>query len=56
MREKHFALAQKISRLSSHHSHKLGAVIAKRNKVVSVGYNQIKTHPVSTHPYQQLHA
>lgn len=34
----------------------LGACIAKSNKIVSVGWNRMKTHTRSRHKYKWLHA
>lgn len=56
MKLKYFDLAKKISKLSTHPQFKIGCVIVKGNKVISVAFNEIKTHPKSTHPYGQLHA
>lgn len=56
MKKKFFDLAKKLAIKSSHHAHKLGCVIVRNNKVVSVGWNQLKTHPKSTHPFKTLHA
>jgi dCMP deaminase len=50
-----FDLAKKVSKLSNHTRHQLGAVIVRGSKVVSVGINNIKTHPKSPHPYKSLH-
>lgn len=42
-----FRLAKKVSSLSDHPQHKLGAVILINRKPVSVGYNKLyKTHPI----------
>lgn len=51
-----FDLAKKISKLSNHEHFKLGSVIVRGSKIVSVGTNNIKTHPKSTHPFYSLHA
>lgn len=48
-------LANKLAH-KSQHKHKLGAVLFKNNKILSVGFNQLKTHPKSTHPYKTIHA
>jgi deoxycytidylate deaminase len=40
--------AQRVSLLSDHPQHKLGAVIVQKNKVIAVGRNYIhKTHPIT---------
>ena len=51
-----FDLARKISKLSNHHHHKIGSVIVRGSKIVSVGTNNLKTHPRSTHPHFSLHS
>lgn len=56
MKQRFFDLARKLSDHSDHPQHKLGAVIVKRNRVVSVGFNKNKTHPKSTAHYSRLHA
>jgi deoxycytidylate deaminase len=56
MKVKYFKLAKKLSYYSTHHKFKLGCVITKKNQVVGVGFNELKTHPFSKHPYNQLHA
>jgi len=56
MNTRFFDLARKISKLSNHERHKLGAVIIRGSKIVSIGVNNLKTHPRSTHPYSSLHA
>ena len=56
MNIKFFDLAKKVSKLSNHGHHKLGSVIVRGSKIISVGTNNIKTHPRSPHPYFSLHA
>lgn len=56
MKIKFFDLAQKVSKKSTHRQFHLGSVIVKKNKVISIGFNQAKTHPKSTHRYNQIHA
>lgn len=54
--ERMFHLARKMAKKSKS-SHKLGCVIANRNKVISVGHNDMsKTHPKSNSPFRTLHA
>lgn len=55
MNIKFFDLAKKISKLSDHRNHKLGSVIVRGSKIISVATNKVKTHPKSTHPYFSLH-
>lgn len=49
-------LATKLSKKSDHHTHKFGAVIAYKNDIISHGWNKLKTHPKSTHPWKHIHA
>lgn len=57
MRQNHFlSLAKKASKRSDHHSHKLGCVIVKRNRVLGIGHNMMKTHPKSPHRFKSIHA
>lgn len=49
-----FRLARNISKLSSHHKVRMGAVIVKNGKPISVGCNQKKSHPSA--PVCGLHA
>lgn len=57
MKPNHFLeLARQASEKSDHHSHKLGCVIAKGSKVLGVGFNVLKTHPKSPHPFKSIHA
>jgi len=41
---------------TSLHKQRVGAVIAKGSRVISVGSNSYKTHPRSTSPYKTIHA
>jgi deoxycytidylate deaminase len=51
-----FELAKRLSYKSNSY-HKLGCVIANRNRVVSVGFNNMnKTHPKANTPWKTLHA
>lgn len=56
MNLKFFDLAKKVSKLSNHSHHRLGSVIVRGSKIVSVGTNKVKTHPRSTHPFHSLHS
>jgi deoxycytidylate deaminase len=53
---RHFEAARRASFRSDHPLHKLGAVIAKGNRVISVGWNKYRTHPKAPHPFKHLHA
>lgn len=41
-----FQIARVISRMSTHHRFKVGALIVHKNKLVSAGTNSNKSHPV----------
>lgn len=56
MKQKFFELAKAVSKRSDHHSHQMGCVIVQKNRVVSVGFNQMKTSPRVNHPFKHLHA
>ncbi len=54
--DKFFKVCKKVAIYSDHHQHKIGAVIVKRNKILSTGFNKLKTHPLSPHPFRSCHA
>lgn len=54
--EEFLNLAKKASKRSDHRSHKIGCVIAKRNRIVGIGFNRMKTHPKSPHSHKNIHA
>lgn len=56
MNLKFFDLAKKVSKLSTHRNFKIGSVLVRGSKIISVGTNRYKTHPRSTHPYSSLHS
>lgn len=56
MKQRFFELCRKLSYSSNHWQHKIGAVVVRKNRVISTGFNQVKTHPKSPHPYFMLHA
>ncbi len=49
---KFFKLAEQVSKNSDHHQYMIGAVISKKNRVISNGCNTLK----KTHPLQALYA
>lgn len=55
MNKRHFELAKKLSHKSTY-KYKLGAVLTKKNKVIGLGFNSIKTHTKSNHPFKMIHA
>ena len=56
MKQKFFDLARKISSKSDHHRYKIGCVIVRKNNIVGIGFNQLKTHPKSPHKFSTIHA
>ena len=56
MKIKHFLLARKLSKKSTHSQHKLGCCLVKGNRIIGLGFNQDKTSPKSTNPFNTLHA
>lgn len=56
MRLSYFKICERISRNSDHHQHKIGAVVVNNGKVLSQGFNKMKTDPNSPHPYKSCHA
>lgn len=50
------ALARRLSLKSTYEKYKIGAVIARKGRVVGVGFNRHKTHTLSPHAYKYLHA
>jgi deoxycytidylate deaminase len=56
MKIRYFDLAKKLTAKSTHHSHAIGCVIVQKNRVVSVGWNEMKTHSKSLHAYKSRHA
>lgn len=54
--KRYFDAAQKASKNAKYH-HRLGAVIVKKNRVISIGYNKPhKTHPKSNTKFKTIHA
>lgn len=54
--DRFLSIAKKVSKKSDHHSHKLGCIIVKGNKILGTGFNVLKTHPHSPHSYKSIHA
>lgn len=51
-----FRRAVRAARASLHYRYHVGAVVAKGNRIVSVGINQQKTHTKSPSRYKTIHA
>lgn len=56
MKPRFFAIAKAMSIHSDHHTHKIGTAIIKKNRVISTGYNKLKTHPSAKNPFSMTHA
>lgn len=56
MKMRPFSLAKKLSEKSTHHKYKHGAVLMRKNRVLSIGFNQNKTHSRSLHAFKHIHA
>ena len=56
MKLRYFELAKRLTSLSDHHQHSIGSVVVKKNKVISVGYNSLKTHTQSPHAFKSTHS
>lgn len=56
MKLKFFELAKRLSKYSDHTQHRHGCIIVHKNRVVSTGYNEKKTHTQSLHKFNYLHA
>ena len=55
MKPRNFELAKELSKHSTY-KYQLGAVVVKGNRILSTGFNTMRTSPRSTHPYSTLHA
>lgn len=55
MNVRYFNIARSIS-FKSKYKHRMGSVIVYKNKIISKGYNSIKTNPRANNPWNMLHA
>lgn len=55
MKMNFFKLAKKMSYKSTHNKHKIGGVLVKKSKIISLGFNKSKTHTKSTHLFKHIH-
>lgn len=55
MKARFFDLAKKMSYKSTHPEHRIGGVIVKKSRVISLGFNKPKTHTKSNHLYKNIH-
>ena len=56
MKNKFIKLCQKVASYSDHHQHKMAAVVIRKNKLISFGFNSLKTHTKSPHLWKSTHA
>lgn len=56
MKTKFFNIAKKLCKHSNHPVFKMGACVVKKNKVLGLGFNQMKTHPQSKSWGAYIHA
>lgn len=56
MKMKFFDLCKELKKHSNHKQHKMSSVIVRKNRVIGTGFNQLKTHSLSKHPFKSLHA
>lgn len=56
MKMRFFKLAEKLAQKSDHPDHKHGAVLVRKNNVLGLGFNQVKTHTKSTNEFRMIHA
>lgn len=55
MKRKFFEIARKAAYNSDYDQHKMGAVIARGNKLISIGFNKKRTHPLSRGRFNNIH-
>jgi len=55
VKAKFFNLAKKLAESSDYEQHPMGAVIARGNKLISVGFNRKRTHPMSKTRFKNMH-
>ncbi len=53
---KFLPLLEKLAARSGHSQHQMSCVIVQKNRVVSFGWNSVKTHTRSTARYNMLHS
>lgn len=55
-KSKFITICRVLANKSNHPHHQLGCVIVKKNRVLGVGYNKLKTHTKSNHIFKAHHA
>lgn len=57
MKPRFVELAKRAARNSTHHNFRVGAVIVRKNQVLSFGHNKpTQTHPRSRNAWRRIHA
>jgi deoxycytidylate deaminase len=56
MKQRFIDLAIRAAKKSQHPDHRLGSVLVRGNKVISFGFNELKTHTKSPSPYRSIHS
>ena len=56
MKQRFIDVCRKLASHSDHYQHKISSIIIKRNRIISLGYNSMKTNPNSPHEYKSTHA
>lgn len=56
MKMRYFELAKRLTQFADHRQHKIGVVLIKKNRILSFGYNLLKTHRYANTKYKYIHA
>lgn len=51
-----FEICERLSQKSNSPRFKLGAIVVEKNRIIGLGWNQIKTNPKSSHKWSMRHA
>lgn len=54
--KKKINICKTLAKKSNHYRYKFGCFLYKKNRIISKGYNQLKTDPKSPHEFKMLHA
>lgn len=54
--DRFMTLAGRIAKKSDHPDYRLSCILFSKGRVISIGYNQLKTHPRSPHEFKSVHA
>ena len=56
MKLRYFDICKRMSKQSDHKDHKIGAVLVRKNRIITASYNKVKTHPDSNSYNRSTHA